>query len=75
MNKLLAVVLLCAGLAPGCTDNELSALSPDIAVSPESNSSSNFQIAQTGPNAWTIGVEDGADSDYNDIVIDVLGGL
>jgi len=49
--------------------------SVDGYVPHDSNSSNNFQITQTGPNAWTIGVEDGADSDYNDIVIDVLGGI
>ncbi len=41
----------------------------------DSDTSSNFQITQIAPNHWTIGVEDGADSDYNDIVIDVQGGL
>ena len=49
--------------------------SVDGYVPHDSNNSGNFQITQTAPNAWSIGVEDGADSDYNDIVIDVLGGI
>ena len=41
----------------------------------DSNVHHNFKIERVDPNLWHVGVEDGADEDYNDILLDVYGGL
>ncbi len=41
----------------------------------DSNVDHNFKIERIDPNLWHVGVEDGADEDYNDILLDVYGGL
>jgi hypothetical protein len=41
----------------------------------DSNVDANFLIEPIEPNFWHIAIEDGADDDYNDILLDVWGGL
>lgn len=41
----------------------------------DSNVDHNFAIERMESNLWHVGVEDGADEDYNDILLDVYGGL
>ncbi len=41
----------------------------------DSNIDNNFLIEPIEPNFWHVAVEDGADDDYNDILLDIWGGL